>query len=189
MQWLRIAAALIFPAAGCTSFLPHGRSDLTSRFTNFEAARDALEQLVPYRSTMEDMRRLGFDWSVAANVKLIPYPEIVSRLAPNPSIPLDMLDPGIRDCIQARQACRAYEFTIGQEKHVREGGFFRDFLNFDRTTHTTGWRFQGLVVVRDDIVLFRNFGGEPQIDKTDRQRNPLGPFQSGGEAAGKMLTQ
>ena len=101
---------------------------------------------------------------------------------------LTMLDAGIRDCIESRQACRAYEFTFGHQNSRREGSFWADFLNFRRRTEITGWRFLGLVVVRDGVVLFRNYGGEPQIRQTERQSNPLGPLQPAGEAAGALLS-
>jgi hypothetical protein len=44
-----------------------------------------------------------------------------------------------------------------------------------------------LVVVTDGKVLFRNHGGQPQIDRTERQVNPLGPLQPAGESAGAVL--
>lgn len=174
---------------GCSSLLPRGSSQAPSTFTSFEAAREALERIEPYRSTTKQLKSLGFDIDATANVRLIPYPQVIAHLAPNPNVTLDMLDPGIRDCIAARQACRAYEFHFGQQSRRREGAFFLDFLNFRRTTDITGWRFEGLIVVRDELVLFRNYGGEPQIKSTDRQSNPLGPLQPAGESAGSLLVR
>ena len=34
-----------------------------------------------------------------------------------------------------------------------------DVLKFRRTTRVTGWRFEGLLAVRDGVVLFRSHGG------------------------------
>jgi hypothetical protein len=158
-----------------------------SGFGTFEEARAAIEQVRPYETTTAQLKALGFDVQSTANVRQIPYPEVIARLAPNPSVPLAMLDAGIRDCIEARQACRAYEFTFARQTSHREGSFWADFLNFRRRTEIVGWRFQGLVVVRDGVVLFRNYGGEPQIKQTERQSNPLGPLQSAGEAAGALI--
>jgi len=102
-------------------------------------------------------------------------------------VPLDSADPGIRDCILARDQCVAYQFEFGTERRRREGGFMLDFLNFRRVTHVTGWRFEGLVAVRQGIVLFRSHGGEARIDRTERQHNPLGPLQPAGEGLGRAL--
>lgn len=173
----------------CASLLPRGSTENLSGFTSFEAARSAIEQVKPYETTTDQLKGLGFDLQASANVRQIPYPEVIARLAPNPSVPLAMLDPGIRDRIEARQACRAYEFTWGRQSSQREGSFWADFLNFRRRTEISGWRFQGLVVVRDGVVLFRNYGGEPQIKQTERQSNPLGPLQPAGEAAGALITR
>lgn len=184
---LSIAGLLIL--GGCGSLLPRGSSHEPSTFTSFEAAREALERIEPYRTTTAQLKSLGFDVDTSANVRLIPYPQVITRLAPNPNVTLDMLDPGIRDCIAARQACRAYEFLISHQSRRREGAFLLDFLNFRRTTDISGWRFEGLIVVRDELVLFRNYGGEPQIKSTDRQSNPLGPLQPAGESAGSLMVR
>ncbi|MDH3209876.1 MAG: hypothetical protein OEM00_01540 [Burkholderiaceae bacterium] len=186
---LRRTALLLICAilAGCASLLPRGRVDLPLRFDSFEAAQQALEQATPFRTTIDELKALGFDPDSGANVTLIPYPEVVARVAPHPGVPLAALDPGVRACITAQNACRAYEFHLGRQSRKREGNFWLDFLNFRRNNFVTGWRFVGLVVVRDDVVLFRNFSGEARIDREERQVNPLGPFQPAGEAAGRAI--
>jgi hypothetical protein len=186
------AAALVclsMTTTGCTNLLPRDSADIESPFKSYEEARDALEKVTPYQTTVEQLRQLGFDIHASANVRLIPYPETVTRLTPNPNVSLDVLDPGLRDCILAQQACRTYAFTMGHQRRHREGSFLLDFLNFRRVTETTGWRFEGLIVVRDGIVLFRSAGGEPKISRTTRQTNPLGPFQPGAGAAGSLLNR
>ena len=50
----------------------------------------------------------------------------------------------------------------------------------------TGWRFEGLLVVRDDVLLFRSHAGEPRTDRTELEVHPLGPFQPAGESAGSL---
>jgi hypothetical protein len=144
---------------------------------------------VPFQTTLDQLPALGFDPRSGTNVTQIPYPEIATRLAPNPAVPLDAMDAGIRRCILAQTACRGYAFRFGQQQRTREGNFLLDFLNFKRTVHFTGWQFDALVVVADGVVLFRNFGGEPKTDRTERQSNPLGPFQPIGESAGRTLAR
>ncbi|MES2091897.1 MAG: hypothetical protein V4532_18235 [Pseudomonadota bacterium] len=190
MLGIRLAACAALAAlGGCGNLLPRGSSETLSSFGSFEAARDALSRVVPYETTTQQLSELGFDLKDSVNVQLIPYPEVVARLAPNPSISLEQLDAGIRDCILARQACRAYIFSMGEQRRRREGGILLDFLNFHRKTAITGWRFEGLVVVRNGVVLFTNYGGEPQIERSERQSNPLGPLQPAGEAAGSLFVR
>lgn len=182
-------ASIVLLVSGCSGLLPRGTADVVSPFHSFESARDAIERIEPYRTREADLPALGFDPHGMGNVRLIPYPELIGRLTPNPGVPLEAVDPGIRDCILARQACRAYEFTMERQERVRQGPFLLDFLNFRRTTVVTGWRFEGLIVVSNGVVLFRNHGGAPAIERVDRQVNPLGPLQPAGEASGALLTR
>ena len=180
-------AGLHAALAGCGSLLPSGSSETPSLFASFDHARRALEQVVPHKTSLQDLAALGFNPQASANVTLIPYPEVISRLVPYSGVRPQDLDPGVRDCIAAQSACRAYLFRFGNEDRQREGGFWADFLNFKRVNHITGWRFEGLVVVDDKVVLFRNYAGEAKNDRTETQKNPLGPFQPSGEAAARAV--
>lgn len=173
--------------AGCTSLLPSGSNVTPTAFESFDAVRTAFEKVTPHRTTLTELEALGFDPRASSNVTLIPYPEVVGRLVPYPGVAASDLDPGVRECIAAQTACRAYVFHFGNEQRKREGGFWLDFLNIKRITNITGWRFEGFVVLNDNMVLFRNYAGEPRIERTERQSNPLGPFQPAGETAGRSL--
>ena len=173
--------------AGCTTLLPSGSNLTPSSFDSFDAARSAFEKVMPHRTTLSDLEALGFAPRASSNVTLIPYPEVVGRLVPYPGIAASDLEPGVRECIAAQTACRAYVFHFGHEQRKREGGFWLDFLNVRRITNITGWRFEGFVVLSDNMVLFRNYAGEPRIERTEKQTNPLGPFQPAGETAGRSL--
>jgi hypothetical protein len=52
-----------------------------------------------------------------------------------------------------------------------------------------GWQFDAVVAVRNGVVLFRNFGGAPHNERTERQINPLGPFQGIGDAVAGQLVK
>lgn len=173
--------------AGCAGLLPKGATVTTSSFETFQAAHAAFERIEPYKTQASELKNFGFDTESIRNVRLIPYPDLVSRLAPNSSFPVADLDRGIRECIAAHRGCRAYEFHFANEKRNRTGNFFLDFLDFSRTTAITGWRFDALLVISDGMVLFKNFGGEPNNDRVEHQVNPLGPLQASGQAlAGKI---
>lgn len=179
-RWVGVAGVAVL--CGCTALLPKSRTDEASRFGTYEAARVALERVVPYSTSMADLKALGFDAHDNTNVREIPYPQFIPLVAESPYLPIAQLDPGVRDCIGSGPRCRAYVFQLGHVSRVRTGPFWLDFLNFRRVTHTSGWRFEAIVLVRDEsLVLFRNHSGEPRIEKTDVRRNPLGPLQSFGE--------
>jgi len=180
---LVVAGAL----AACSSMLPRGRTDTPAGFDNFEQAQAAVTRIVALQTPVSELKSMGFDLQAGDNVTLIPYPDIVGRLAPNSNVPLDKLDPGIRMCIEAQAACRGYLFHFERQDRKREGGFWMDFLNVRRTTYISGWWFDALIVVSDGTVLFRNYAGQASTDRVERQVNPLGPFQPAGESAGAAL--
>ena len=184
---MALAALLSASLAGCASLLPRGSNEQPSGFDSFESAQRALEQVLPFRTTVAELAGLGFDPAGGRNVTRVPYPEVVTRLAPHPGVPLETLDEGVRACVAAQAQCRAYVFHLGGQTQRREGSFWLDFFNFKRTTAVAGWRFDGLVVVRGELVVFRNFGGEARIDRTERQVNPLGPLQRAGDAVGARI--
>jgi len=175
-----------FALTGCAStLLPESGVNADAGFRSFEEAQTAFARIVPRRTTMAELSGLGFDIA-ANNVRQIAYPDLVARLAPN-GISLEHLDNGIRECILARMECRLYEYRIGRESRVREGSVILDLLNFRRVTAVDSWRFDALVALRDDVVLFNTFGGEPKNKRVEREVNPLGPLQGAGESAAGQL--
>ena len=173
---------------GCASggLLPDSSTAVRAEFADFESARSQFENIEPYKTTVDDLKTLGFD-TASPNVRLIGYPDIVGRLAPNSSLALDQLDAGIRDCILARLGCRVYEYRVANETRVRNGAFLLDWLNFKRTVEVKSWQFDAIVAVREGVVLFRNYGGAPHNERTERQFNPLGPFQGVGDSVSGLL--
>jgi hypothetical protein len=178
--------AALLGACASGGLLPDSSVAARAEFADFNAARSAFESIEPNRTTVDELKVLGFD-TASPNVRLIGYPDVVARLAPNSSLALDQLDPGIRDCILARLECRAYEYRIAHETRVRTGAFALDWLNFKRVTEVRGWHFDAIVAVRKGVVLFRNYGGAPQNERTEREFNPLGPFQGVGDSVSGLL--
>jgi len=173
-----LASALAL--AGCQALLPRGGETEPSRFASYEEAARALAQVQPYRTTARELHDLGFDLGESANVQRMPYPQWYQTLVGSQT-PLDGADRGIRDCLAAGPACQAYLFRFSRVRHEREGNFAADLLNFRRVTHTRGWRFEAVLLVRDGVVLFRNEGGQPNIERVEERRQPLGPLQDAGE--------
>jgi hypothetical protein len=187
---IRLIASFLplFLLAACSTLLPHGVSDAPRPFDSYEQAEAAANRIVPFKTKEAELPALGFEFRLGANVQIIPYPNIVARLAPYSALALDHLDPGIRTCILAMTGCHGYLFRFEREDRKREGSFLLDFFNFRRETHTTGWWFEALVVIdKDGTVLFRNVAGQPLIARTDTQRNPLGFLQPAGESTGAVL--
>lgn len=56
-----------------------------------------------------------------------------------------------------------------------------DVLGFSRETVTTGWKFNGLILLKNGVVIYKLTGGKPSIAEHEESRNPLGPVQVVGQ--------
>lgn len=168
--------------AGCGALLPRGESVTESPWQNYQEAQAAFDSIVPYKTTVDDLRTLKLDPLLYSNITLLNYSDVLRRFIPSPSTNAQDLDPGVQDCIRAKSACKGYEVDQKTIKRRRYGNFLADFLNFKRKVDIAGWRFNGVILIRDEIVVYKLTGGQPAIHELEEGRNPLGPFQGIGES-------
>ena len=173
-----ILAALL--AGGCAQLLPKARSEVSSPWTSFEEARQAIDNIVPYRTTAEDLRAAGIDPYVNPNVQLLTYSDVMLRFPATAGLH-DHIERGLRECLEAGKSCRGYAIAAKEMKRDRTGNFWLDALSFKRVTETRGWNFNALVLLVDTRVVYTLYGGQPLIHEIETARQPLGPAQSFGE--------
>lgn len=166
---------------GCASWLPRAQSE-SSPFQTFEDARVAIDSLTPMVSTTAKLSQLGLDPLHYPNTVILAHPDIVRRFVPSGLLQREDLDAGVRACLAARESCRGWEITANRIQKQRTGNFWADFTNFSRRSETTGWRFNALVLLIDDLVVYRAWGGQPKIRELEVSTNPLGPLQDIGPA-------
>lgn len=164
---------------GCSSLLPSAKSE-ASPFETFDQARQTIEGLVPMQSDAAALRKLGIAPPHYPNTVILTHADIVRRFVPSALIQRQDLDAGVVACLEARDACRGWEITATRIAKNRTGNFLADFTNFSRRAETTGWRFTGLILLVDDMVVYRSWGGQPRINEVEITNNPLGPFQDIG---------
>jgi hypothetical protein len=178
----RYAAACIAGAwllGGCSSWLPRGESESQTQWKSFDEARATFDRIEPYRTTAPELAAMGLDPFAHPNVAILSYSDVIKRFIPSPQLPIENLAQGVADCLRANEDCRAYEIDIQFTRRKRIGSFVLDILNFVRKTEISGWRFNGLVLLKGDLVVYKLWGGQPQIRGMERSRNPLGPLQGG----------
>ena len=163
----------------CSSLLPRGRSE-SSPFRDFEHARSAIDGLVPMTSTAANLASLGIGPVHQPNTVILTQADVVRRFVPSALLHREDLDPGVLACLEARDACRGWEITAIRINKARTGNFLADFTNFSRRSETTGWRFTALILLVNDIVVYRAWGGQPSINEVEITTNPLGPLQDIG---------
>lgn len=165
--------------SGCAALLPKSSSDI-SAFKSFEEARNAIEGIVPQHSTLATLAAMGIDPAKHPNTTLMTQADVVQRLVPGSVLTKQDLDPGVVACIEARNACFGLNVVASHIARNRKGNFWSDFLNFSRRTDTTGWRFNAVILLVNDVVVYRTWAGQPVVNETEVQTNPLGPLQDIG---------
>ncbi|MGH8246535.1 MAG: hypothetical protein ACREUU_08885, partial [Gammaproteobacteria bacterium] len=78
-------------------------------WTNFNDAQAAFDKIVPHKTTVADLKDLGFDPHSTPNVRILTYLDLINRFIPNNSISLNDLQPDVRACIESKDCCHAYE--------------------------------------------------------------------------------
>jgi hypothetical protein len=176
---LLAAPVLLTALVGCSALLPKSQTHI-SDYQSFEQARSAIESLVLQQSNLADLKTIGIDPLKSPNTTLLTHADVVRRFVPSGVIERKDLHPGIVQCLEARDTCRGVDVTASHVGTERQGGFFADFFNFVRRTEVRGWKFNAVVLLVDDVVVYRSWGGQPHIEETDVRRNPLGPLQDIG---------
>ena len=163
--------------------LPRARISIVGPWQNYHEAQQAFSKIVPYQSTLEDLKTLKLDPASNPNITILNYSDVIRRFIPSPSVSAEDLAPGVRECILAMAACNGYEIVQNSNTRKRYGNFWADFMNFKRRVEVTGWSFSGVILVKDDVVIYTLAGGQPAVFQLEESRNPLGPFQGSGESA------
>ncbi len=175
---MTIVLVFLFFLTGCGSLLPSAKKNVKCPYDDFGQAKEAFDKIVVGKTDTEDLKSLGFDPFTFPNIEILTYLDVIAKFMPNPSVKLQDLDFRIRDCVNAQDHCRAYEVSLERLHHQREGSVFLDMFNFRRKTKRQGWRFNAIIVLKDDLVVYKLCGGKPSIDEMEDKRNPLGPAQS-----------
>jgi hypothetical protein len=174
-----LAAAVV--VAGCAALLPVGHNTVQSPWKSFDEAKATIERIEPYRTRVADLTAIGIDPYRDPNVTLLTYSDVVLRFPSGAAVPAERLDRGIRDCLYAGKACYGYAVNVRDVRRERTGNFWLDSFGFRRETEVSGWTFNALLLVVDDVVVYTLFGGQPLIREHESSRQPLGPLQDLGE--------
>ncbi len=178
--------ALVLTTSGCRSLLPTEDRRPRTSWTNFNDAQAAFDKIVPHKTTVGDLKDLGFDPHNMPNVRILTYLDLINRFIPNNSITMNDLQPDVRACIESKDCCHAYELNLDVTHNKRYGNVFLDVFGFSKKSHITGWTYKALIIVKDDVVAYKLRSGEPNVNKYEKKVKPLGPFQELDQVIWKM---
>src|SRR5881394_1508055 len=174
--WL-LAAGLL---AGCGSLLPKSKEVTASPWQTYQDAQETFDKIVPGHTTIADLRVMSLDPGANANIAILNYADVMRKFMLNQSFSINDLDTGVRECVLAKIGCRGFEINQSLVNKQRLGNVVLDVLGFQRETHTDGWRFNGLILLKDNVVVYKLTGGQPVIQQKEENQNPLGPVQAIG---------
>ena len=184
---------LLFFTGGCTtqSLLPTQGVYTESSFETYTQVEGVVDKIVVGETKYSDLVKMGLDLENIPNVKRLTYLDVMSKFkldSPSRYTLFNKIElpSGVLKTLAAKEAGRAYEINLERIKNQREGSLFLDILNFRKTIHTTGWQISVLILIVDDTVEYVLYSGEKNIDRTEKEKNPLGPFQGfdGGDIVG-----
>lgn len=181
----RIRAALallaVLAATGCADLLPRARNEAGGPWSGYEEARATVGRIVPYRTTAGELKALGIDPFATPNVQVLNFSEVLLRFPVTAGLPWEKLDRGLRECLEAGNACEGLAVSARDLHRDRVGNFWLDALAFDREVDVKGWSFSAIVLVTGGRVVYVTHGGQPLIRERESNRQPLGPLQGWGD--------
>ena len=181
MLVLMVGALLL--TTGCQTLFSSHHSATQSKWTNWDQVTISFRHIIPNHTTTRDLKLMGFDPSVSPNIKILPYVDVIPLFMPNPNIRYHDLPIGVQVYFDAKQNTTAYLVELEDVQEKRHGNLFLDIFGFKRLTHQSGWRFKGLILLKNHVVIYTLASGEPDISRDEASIKPLGPLQDLSDAA------
>ena len=146
--------------SGCKSLFPSSSTTVNSRWKTYAEVSGAFDKIQPYNTDTTGLRNLGFDPVVSPNVKILTYVQILPIFLPNSGIHKDDLPASVQEFIDADGGGLAYIVDLNDVSSKRYGNLFLDVFGFKRKTHTSGWNFRGIILMKNDVVIYKLASGE-----------------------------
>jgi len=179
--FVAMSAISLSLVAGCSSILPSSKETSGSAGAGWQTYQDAqatFDRIVPGTTTQAELKELKLDPLLNPSVTSLHRAEVMQRFIPNSLVTLADLDDGVRECVEARERCRALEVNHVSTQQRRQGNAALDIARMYREKHTAGWRFTGLILMKDNVVVYKLTGGQPLIHQIEAKTDNLAPLQA-----------
>jgi hypothetical protein len=92
----------------CTSMLPSAKQAVITPWSDFDGAKSSYDRIIPFVTTMQTVRELGFDPYKTANMKVLNQAQVVNAVLPSPLLDPSTIPKGISDCMRVQDGCVGY---------------------------------------------------------------------------------
>ncbi|MES2205934.1 MAG: hypothetical protein V4525_03945 [Pseudomonadota bacterium] len=175
---LGIITTISMGLSGCASLLPTAKEDTKTLWHSYSEAHEMYKKIVPGQTSLNELKTMGIDPAVTSNVSLLGEADMLRRLLVAFPSDIRLLDKNLRECMSSQHECFAYEIEQNHRDRKRTGNVLLDLFNFKRHTDVSGWQFDTIFVIGDGIVIYKQWSGKPNIQQSEDESNPLGPFQN-----------
>ena len=170
-------ALLAFVITGCSGMLPKRYTVTHKQWTDYDQVL-YIGKSIRAGQSLDELKAIGVDVDNTQNVDHLTHLDVARKFGLLGFKDEALKTPaGVQRMLDAAERGRGYEIKAEHTSEIREGGFWKDFLNFKRVTRQTGWKFNILIITVDDKVEYVLHKGNPNINKVTIEKNPLGPFQ------------
>lgn len=184
MKKVLIAIIALFPFLwGCAAIsqkvMPSEGRPAVSQWKNYQSALDVFKKIEPGKTSLADLKKLGFDPDITPNTTFL-NPITIRNLflgtdtkAP---IKFEDLPQDIQDYLKDFNNCLGFKFEQEVSYTEGKGSLVKRWLKFKKEDLTTGWRFEALIFMKKDTVAYVYWEGKPNIKDPRFKKDPLGPL-------------
>ena len=174
---IAVLVLVLLTTTSCATLFSSSKTTAKSPWREFAEAKAAYDRVEAGRTSVGQMRELGFDPYASQNLKVLNYLEVLNRFIPNNSVRVEDLPLAVRTFLAAQEKAVAYELEVTAIRGQRYGNLCLDILGFNRKTHETGWNFKALFLIHEERVVYKLWSAQPNIDRHEQKKKPLGPLQ------------
>lgn len=171
-----ISFSLAIFLSGCATMMPRSRDIAVGNWKSYAQILNAHENIKPYKTTLEELKILGFN-PAGPNVKHLNAEIIRSMFLHNASIKIEDLPLGMQDCLKDPDNCYGYIFIYKDIFQKGKGNLLLRILKFVKKDAITGENVNFGVFLKGSLVVYRpKPEGNPNISEVKIHVAPLGPL-------------
>ncbi len=161
MSWngkLAVLALVIF-LTGCSTFnstLMPSSKESASGLGNFDNIENFYNSIVPGKTTVSDLVKMGLDPKTTPNVATFNYLNVETMFLTNPSKKFEDLPPEIQDCVKSKELCFGHGYGPYNNLSTKgQGNFIARLAGCKRADLTTGWELGFFVFRKNNLVVYK----------------------------------